>query len=89
MWSLLRYKETLVDVRPQSTNQDVTRFLTTEVPSALFARVEVTELQPPPSISDAAYIEAALTDNWPCEYNDEGQITTCEVHPFPLLVEDN
>lgn len=88
-WGIFRQKQSSVEDLTQAASRDVTRFLTTEVPSALFATVEAAELRPPLPISDAAYIEAALTDEWPCEYDEEGQTTACDIHPFPLLIEDD
>lgn len=88
-WRIARQQESPKEILSRTPNQDITHFLTTEVPSALFATVEAAELRPPSPISDAAYIEAALTDDWPCEYDEGEQTIACDIHPFPLLVEND
>jgi len=88
VWGKLWQKEPASVTAPQASQQEMVRFLATEIPSALFATIDVAELRPPQPASDAAYVEAALTDDWPCEQHQEGQPMECDIHPFPLLIED-
>jgi hypothetical protein len=88
VWGKLWQKEPASGTAPQASRQEIDRFLATEIPSALFATIDVAELRPPHPVSDTAYVEAALTDDWPCEQLKEGQPIECDIHPFPLLIED-
>jgi len=88
VWGKLWQKAPASGTASQASRQEIVRFLATEIPSALFATIDVAELRPPHPVSDTAYVEAALTDDWPCEQHQEGQPIECDIHPFPLLIED-
>ena len=88
VWGKLWQKEPASGTATQASRQEIVRFLETDIPSALFATIDVAEFRPPLPVSDAAYVEAALTDDWPCEQLKEGQPIECDIHPFPLLIED-
>jgi hypothetical protein len=67
-------------------NEEVLRFLENEVSPALFATVDAHEVEVPAPVSNLTYVEAALEGEWPCEQQGLFLDTTCDVHPFPLLV---
>jgi hypothetical protein len=87
MWGNIWQEEPIPVTTPQALSQEIARFLATEASPALFATADVTEFHPPRPVADTAYVEAALTDDWPCEQYGDGQRIECDIHPFPLLIE--
>ena len=87
MWGNVWQEKPIPMTTPQASNQEIARFLATEASPALFATADVTEFHPPYPVADTAYVEAALTDDWPCEQYGNGQRIECDIHPFPLLIE--
>ena len=63
---------------------DIVRFLQDELSPAVFPLAERREFVVSAPVSDAGYLEAALNDGWPCEWQDTASTLTCEFYPFSL-----
>ena len=88
IWELRWQKESSQQGLPRIANQDVTRFFEREVSPALFATADVSAPRLPLPVSDLAYLEAALSDSWPCAQRETVNTLGCDIHPFPLPSED-
>ncbi|MGE0683840.1 MAG: hypothetical protein AB7P69_23430 [Candidatus Binatia bacterium] len=64
--------------------EDIVQFLQDEVSPAVFPMTERREFVVPAPVSDERYLEAALNDGWPCEWQDAAFTPTCEFYPFSL-----
>jgi hypothetical protein len=75
-------------VARKTVNQEVVSFLEDQVSPALFAMTDVGLVDIPAPVSNLTYLQAALDDDWPCEQQDPFSAPGCEIHPFPLLFEE-
>ena len=55
-----------------------------EASSAFFVETDSQELIIPAPVTDERYLEAALNESWPCEWQDESLLSTCEYYPIAL-----
>ena len=67
-------------------NEEVVRFLTKEVPRALFSTAELNPGKLPAHATNLAYLQAALDGSWPGEPCDPSRTTDCEPDPFSSLL---
>lgn len=58
-----------------------------EAPPAFFVEADSQELIVPAPVTDDRYLEAALNESWPCEWQDESLLSTCEYYPIALPFE--
>lgn len=88
MWGSSWFRKPGPNVSLDISSMEVLRFFETDVSRAVFAAGSVTEQLVPTPVSDTAYIEAALTDSWPCEQRAAFGPPECDVYPFPLPVKN-
>ena len=69
-------------------NAETVRFLTKELPLALFATAELNPGKLPAHATNLAYLQAALGGGWPSEPCEPSHATKCEPDPFSLLLEE-
>ena len=68
--------------------EDVAPLLQDDESPLLLAMADRREFVVPASVADARYLEAALNDGWPCEWQDEFFPPTCEFYPISLAFEE-
>jgi len=69
-------------------NEEMVRFLTKEIPLALFSTVELNPGTLPTHATNLAYLQAALDGGWPSEPCEPSRTANCEPDPFSLLLEE-
>ena len=69
-------------------NAETVRFLTQELPLALFSTAELNPSKLPAYATNLAYLQAALDGGWPSEPCAPSRPTDCEPDPFFLLFEE-
>ena len=69
-------------------NEETVRFLTKEIPLALFSTAELDPGKLPAHATNLAYLQAALDSGWPSEPCEPSRTTDCESDPFSLLLEE-
>ena len=69
-------------------NEETVRFLTKEIPLALFSTVELNPGTLPTHATNLAYLQAALDGGWPSEPCEPSRTANCEPDPFSLLLEE-
>jgi hypothetical protein len=69
-------------------NEETVRFLTKEIPLALFSTAEPNPGKLPAHATNLAYLQAALDGGWPSEPCDPSRTTKCEPDLFSLLLEE-
>ncbi len=69
-------------------NEETVRFLTKEIPLALFSSAELNPGQLPTHATNLAYLQAALDGGWPSEPCEPSRTTDCEPDPFSLPLEE-
>jgi hypothetical protein len=74
-----------VSPREARKNEETVRFLTKEIPLALFSTTDLNPGKLPPHATDLAYLQAALDGGWPSEPCEPARATDCEPDPFSLL----
>ena len=67
-------------------NEETVRFLSKEVPLALFSTAELNPGKLPAHATNLAYLQAALDGSWPSEPCEPFRTTECEPDPFSLLL---
>ena len=68
-------------------NEETLRFLTKEIPLALFSLAELNPGKLPAHATNLAYLQAALDGGWPSEPCEPSRTTNCEPDLFSLLLE--
>jgi len=69
-------------------NEETVRFLTKEIPLALFSTAELDPGKLPAHATNLAYLQAVLDGGWPSEPCEPSCTTDCESDPFSLLLEE-
>ena len=87
-WGNLWFRTSVPTMPLDVQNAEVLHFFEKEVSPAVFATRDITGQLAPSPVSDAAYLEAALTDSWPCERRRSFHVPECEIYPFPLPVKE-
>jgi len=83
-WRVQQVSEPLPSVDQAAKQEAIVRFLQDEVSPAVFLVTPQREFIAPAPVSDARYLEAALTDGWPCEWQSAAFASTCEFYPLSL-----
>ncbi len=68
-------------------NQEITHFLTKEVPLVLFSTTEMSPGSLPTRATNLAYLQAALDGEWPSEPCEPSRTADCGPDPFSFLLE--
>jgi hypothetical protein len=69
-------------------NEETVRFLTKEIPLALFSTAELDPGKLPAHATNLAYLQAALDGGWPSEPCEPSRTANCEPDPFSRLLEE-
>jgi hypothetical protein len=87
VWGVWRFRQPSESglVSNPARQEAIVQFLQDEVSPALFLMTERREFVVPAPVADARYLEAALNDGWPCEWQAAVSAPACEFYPLSLV----